>query len=163
MTLPGEPLIYSIKYSLDNRRNPSTFFRNKKFKSMIKCFFKSQYNTKTPVIIHVKFFVTPFEGTEITQKKVKQEKTWAVCAYELCDYLLSFLEALYAVLINSYKQIVQIKAEKFYSSDPRTVFKFLTIGQYDRLQSDNTLDSDSKGKRTNRKKSFLQSKSFRDD
>jgi hypothetical protein len=139
LVLPGEPMIYSIKYPIGNRSRASQYFRNMKWKSLLKCFFKSYYRTITPVVVIVHFFVTPPESIKISPKELSKEATPAVFAYELCDYLLSFLEMLHHVLINSYKQIVKVEVDKFYSNNPRTVFKFMKWDQYVQLQNNNSV------------------------
>lgn len=135
LVLPGEPLIYSIKFRMGQRKNDVQFFRDMKWKSLIKCWFRSQYKTKSPVVILVRFFVSPPSSLNMKAAELKRESTPAVFSYEVCDYLLSFLEMLHHVLINSYRQVVKVDAEKFYSADPRTVFKFMTWSEYVKLQS----------------------------
>lgn len=129
-TMPGEPLIYSIKYSLGSRTLTTTYFRNMQWKSLFKCHFNSYLSTKTAVVVIVRFYVSPPASLKISSRALKAEKTPAVKAYELCDYLLSFLETLMHVLINSYCQIVKVDAEKYYSKNPRTVFKFMKWDDY---------------------------------
>lgn len=143
LELPGEPMIYSIKYPIGNRSRASQYFRNMKWKSLLKCFFKSYYRTSTPVVVIVRFFVTPPESVNISFKDLSKEATPAVFAYEVCDYLLSFLEMLHHVLINSYKQVVKVEVDKFYSNNPRTVFKFMKWDQYVELQNKNSTHSES--------------------
>ncbi len=111
LVLPGEPLIYSIKYELSSSGRQHQF-RNSRWKSMLKCHFRSFYNTKTPVVVVVKFFVSPPESESVSPKTLSTQKTPATRSYELCDYLLSFLEMLHHVLINSYRQVVKIDAVK---------------------------------------------------
>jgi hypothetical protein len=142
LELPGEPMIYSIKYPIGNRSRSTQYFRNIKWKSLLKCFFKSYYRTSTPVVVIVRFFVTPPESVNISLKDLSKEATPAVFAYEACDYLLSFLEMLHHVLVNSYKQIVKIEVDKFYSNNPRTVFKFMKWDQYVELQNKNSPHSE---------------------
>jgi hypothetical protein len=144
LVLPGEPMIYSIKYPIGNRSRASQYFRNMKWKSLLKCFFKSYYRTSTPVVVIVRFFVTPPESVNISLKDLSKEATPAVFAYEVCDYLLSFLEMLHHVLINSYKQIVKLEVDKFYSNNPRTVFKFMKWDQYVQLQNNNSVFPETK-------------------
>lgn len=139
LVLPGEPMIYSIKYPIGNRSRASQYFRNIKWKSLLKCFFKSYYRTNTPVVVIVRFFVTPPDSVSLSFKDLSKESTPAVFAYEACDYLLSFLEMLHHVLINSYRQIVKIEVDKFYSNNPRTIFKFMKWDQYVELQNNNPL------------------------
>jgi hypothetical protein len=139
LVLPGEPMIYSIKYPLANRSRSTQFFRNMQWKSLLKSFFKSYYRTSIPVVVVVRFYVSPPDSVNIAYKDLAKEETPAVFAYEACDYLLSFLEMLHHVLINSYRQVVKIEVDKFYSTNPRTVFKFMKWDQYVQLQSKNTV------------------------
>lgn len=135
LTLPGEPLIYSIKYPAGQRSYSVQFFRNEKWKSLLKSWFPSYYNTKVPVVVIVQFFVTPPEKARVSKAELKKETVPAVFSYELCDYLLSFIEMLHHVLINSYRQIVKFDIQKFYSDNPRTVFKFMKWDQYVNLSN----------------------------
>jgi hypothetical protein len=141
-TIPGEPLIYSIKYPVGQRSRYACFFRNEKFRSLFKCFFNSYLYTNTPVVVIVKFYVTPFQKAKLRSGDLKRENVPATFAYELCDYILSFQEMLFHVLINSYRQIVKLDAEKYYSSNPRTVFKFMKWDHYVNLQNNNSLHTE---------------------
>lgn len=143
LVLPGEPMIYSIKYSVGHRTHSIQFFRNAKWKSLLKCYFDAYYNTKTPVVVIVRFFVSPPGHVNISAKDLRKETIPAVHAYELCDYLLSFLEMLHHVLMNSYRQVVKIDAEKFYSSNPRTVMKFMKWSDYVYIKNKNTVHTKS--------------------
>ncbi len=136
-TIPGEPLIYSLKTPVGKRHRPLNYFRNKQWFSILKCFFRSQRNTKTPVVIMLRFYVSPLSTADVSDKLLKAEKTPAVYSYEVIDYTLSFLEMLHKVLFNSYKQVVKLDIEKFYSKNPRTVFKFLKYDEYVSLQDNN--------------------------
>jgi len=144
LVLAGEPLIYSIKYKVGQRSHSTQFFRNMKWRSLLKCWFRSQYNTKTPVVIAVRFYVSPPSNVSIKAADLKKESTPAVHSFEVCDYLLSFFEMLHHVLINSYKQIVKVDVEKFYSAEPRTVFKFMTWSQHVKLQAGNPPHAEAK-------------------
>src|ERR1044072_4745945 len=90
LELPGEPLIYSIKYVLANRRHTVQFFRNHQWKSILKSMFRSYYRTGTPVVLLIRFFVSPPSYVKVKESDLKKEKTPAVFSYELCEYLLSF-------------------------------------------------------------------------
>lgn len=139
LTLPGEPMIYSTKYYIGNRMHSTQFFRNMQWKSILKSHFASCYNTKTPVVVIVRFFVSPPSCIKISPGKLKSESIPAVDSFEVCDYLLSFLEMIHHVLINSYRQIVKLEVEKFYSNDPRTVFQFMKWEHYVNLQNKDTV------------------------
>lgn len=137
LTLQEEPLIYSIKQQLALRRMPRQYFRNKRFSSMVKCHFRSYYNTGTPVVLLVKFFVSPPEKARVSKRQLKAEKTPATFSHEVCEYLLSLLEMLNHNLFNSYRQVVKIDVEKYYSDRPRTVMKFMKWSHYVELYQNN--------------------------
>jgi hypothetical protein len=154
--LPGEPLLYSIKYDI-NRRYGLNFFRDMGWKSFLRCYFQAQYKKNTPLVVVVTFFVSPPSSVEIQQKFLEKDMVPAVLSWELCDYLISFLELLHRALFTSYRQIVEIKCRKIYSAKPRTVFQFLTWSDYVQLQDYNTVHASTQGKHTNGEESILQS------
>lgn len=154
--MPGEPMIYSLKYPIGRRQHSDQHFRNKKFRSFLKCFFRSYLLERTPVVLIVKFFVTPMEGTIVSHKAMRSDKFPAVQSPEICDYLLSFLETLFKVLIKSYRQICKIDAEKYYSDQPRTVMKFMSYAEYVNLQDHNPDYAKTKGQCTARSTGILQ-------
>lgn len=156
--IPGEPMIYSIKYVLDNNQRSSQTYRNEQWKSILRSVFKSYLSSKTPVVLCLTFYVSPPERENIAYDKLREEKTYATRSYELCDYLLSFQEMLLRVLINSYRQIVRIESEKYYSANPRTVMRFYSVETYEKLQSKNTLRSKSKSIDKTKQKRPLQPK-----
>lgn len=156
LVLQGEPLIYSIKYKVGQRSHDTQFFRDLKWKSLLRCWFRAQYNTKTPVVIIVRFYVSPPSNVDVKAADLKKESTPAVHSYEVCEYLLSFLEMLHHALINSYRQVVKIDVEKFYSAEPRTVFKFMTWSQHVKLQAGNPLHAEAKGVSADRKTPDIQ-------
>ncbi len=139
-TIPGEPLIYSIKYAVGKRRHHVQFFRNKQWASLLRCFFDAYRNVKIPVVLLVRFYVSPRE--EIDDAELAKEATPARLSFELCDYMLSLMEILHKVLIDSYGQIVKMDVDKFYSNKPRTVFKFLKWDHYVMLQDQDTSDTE---------------------
>ena len=145
-TLLGEPLIYSIKFDISNRTRGMNVFRNKKWASMIKCYFRAFYQANKPVVLIIKFYVSPpsYTKNQPTKKELSSDKAPAVYSFELCDYLLSFLEMLLHVLVRSYRQFVKIDAEKYYSENPRTVFKFMLWSEYVELSNKDPLHSKSK-------------------
>lgn len=146
LELPGEPLIYSIKYAPEKRRKPIQFFRNKQWRSIIRCFFPTYDRTKTSVVLWVRFYVSPPSHATVKKADVKKENTPAVHAYELCDYLLSFLEILRNTLVWSHRQYAKIDMEKYYSDRPRIVFKFMRWEHYvSMLKDQNTVHPESKG------------------
>jgi len=144
-TIPGEPMIYSLKYNIGGRIDGLNVFRNMQWKSMLKCFFCSQYKTSIPVVLIVRFYCTPPSRVSVDRRKLLSEKMPATHSHELCDYVLSFIEMLHHVLINSYRQIVKLDLEKYYSLNPRTVFQFMKWAEYDELQNSHSNDTESKG------------------
>lgn len=156
-SFPGEPMIYSIKYSVGMRRKTICSIRNKKLFAHLKCLLPAYTKDKTPVILSVVLFVTPFPELEISQKDVKSEKIPAVYSYELCDYLLSLLEMIKGTLFKSYQQVVHIDIQKFYSAEPRTVFKFMKWDHYVNSQDSNSDNPKTKSKRKVSQSSLLQS------
>lgn len=148
LTLPGEPTIYSIKYSLRDRRLTVQFLRSCQWRSVLKSYFRSFMFKNQAVAVIVRFYVSPPEE-EREAKKYRKDNCPAVYSYEICDYLLSFLEMLHHVLINSYRQIVKVDAEKFYSKDPRTEMQFMLWSEYEKLSNQNPVHAKSKGKRQN--------------
>ena len=162
--LPGEPLIYSIKYLIGDRKRSVQFFRDEKWRSILKCVFRSYFQTKIPVVVIVWFYVTPSESVKISPKALRSETTPAVFAFELCDYLLSFKEMLFHVLINSYKQVVYVEAYKFYSDNPRTVFQFMKWDHYVELNKNkNSLLSEAQKSLADRPLLNIQSKRERNE
>ncbi len=158
MELPGEPMIYSVKYPVGQRTRGVQFFRNMKWKSLLKTFFRSFYRTTIPVVLIVRFFVTPPENVEVSSKILRQESLPAVMCFELCDYTLSFLEMLHHVLFNSYRQVVKLDVEKYYSHNPRTTVKFMKWDEYVKLQSRDTNDTKAKSLRGDVERPMVQPK-----
>lgn len=158
MTLPGEPLIYSIKYRPAKRFFDNHYFRNKKWGSIIKCHFRAYLKSGIPVVLIVRFYVSAPSYAKVTKKQLKEEKTPAAQQYEICDYLLSFLEMIRMKLILTYCQIAKIDAEKYYSNNPRTVFQFMSWENYVQFfQDQDPNNSKAKSIRANRKMGPLQS------
>ncbi len=139
LVLPGEPLIYSIKYAVGRRTRSLCYFRNGQWKSLLRTFFPAYFKTKVPVVILVLFYVSPPSHVDIKASDLKSEKIPAVFSFELCDYFLSFIEMFHHTLLNSYKQIVKIDMVKFYSNNPRTVFKYVKWDHYLELQNYNSV------------------------
>ena len=163
MELPGEPMIYSVKYPVGRRTRGVQFFRNMQWKSLLKTFFRSFYRTNIPVVLIVRFFVTPPEGVSVSPKALRQESLPAVKSYELCDYTLSFLEMLHHVLFNSYRQVVKLDVEKFYSANPRTTVKMMKWDEYVKLQSSNTVHAKAESVSQDVKRPSVQSKRKRNE
>jgi hypothetical protein len=142
LVLPGEPIVYSIKYDLGRRRQTIQYFQSLKWTSIFKSCFQAYLKTNIPVVIVVRFYVTPPEKEKIKRKDLLSETIPAVHSNEVCDYLLSFLELFLHVLINSYRQIVKLDVEKYYSANPRTVFKFMKWDYYVQLKNKNTIHTE---------------------
>ena len=132
--MEGEPLIYSLRSDPGGRRHSMIFFKTRQWRSMLKCFFRAYMKSSIPVVLIVKFYVSPPDNTTVTKRRIKKEIVPAVNTWEICDYLLAFLQMLFQVLFTTYRQIVKIDAEKFYSNNPRTVFKFMSWEHYVVLQ-----------------------------
>ena len=161
LVLMGEPMLYSVKYALGERRKPIQYFRDKKFQSLLKCWFPTYLKKTQPVVIIVCFYVSPFhDKANISSKHLKAEKTPACWSWELSDILLSFLEMLRGVLFAFYKQIVKIDCMKFYSDNPRTTFQYLSWANYVNLQNNHTLDTKAEtvGRVRSHKKNAIQPK-----
>lgn len=158
LELPGEPMIYSVKYPVGQRTRGVQFFRNMKWKSLLKSFFRSFYRTNIACVLIVRFFVTPPENVTVSAKVLRQESLPAVMSFELCEYTLSFLEMLHHVLFNSYRQVVKIDVEKYYSDNPRTVMKFMKWDEYVKLQNNNTHNPETESVSEAREMGKLQSK-----
>jgi hypothetical protein len=120
-------------------------------------------NTNVPCVLHVTYYVSPPSYVTVSKKALKEERTPATRSFELCDYLLSFLEMVQHVLINSYRQIVRIEAEKYYSNNPRTVFKFMKWEQYEMLKDHNSVHTEGQSVNPNWEIWALQSESEGDE
>jgi len=143
-TIPGEPLIYSIKCRIGTRKRTSDYYRNIQWRSILKCRLAEYLNSKIPVVIFVKFYVSPPDHVKTDKINLRKENTPATQCFEVLDYTLSFLEILHKAMFSCYKQIVKIEIEKFYSSRPRTVFKFMKWDHYVDIQNNNPLRSKAK-------------------
>lgn len=131
-TVEGEPIIYSIRECLGNRKLPIQHWNNKRQFSKLRCWFRSFLNPEVPAVLIVTFYVTKFpKKTKLTKKQLKEEKTPAVHSWEVCDYLLCLMETLRYSLLANYRQIVKIDAQKFYSSNPRTVFQLMRYDDWE--------------------------------
>ena len=140
LTLPGEPLIYSAKIQVCKRFFKLNYFRNKKWFSIMKCCFKGAMRSNPPVVLLVRFFVSPPSALDISLRALQAEKTPATDAFEIAEYIISFMEMLKGCLIKSYRQIVKIDAEKYYSDKPRTVMKFIHYDDYKKLRTENLIE-----------------------
>jgi hypothetical protein len=160
LTLPGEPLIYSFKYCVAKRRLPMQYFRNKKFMSLVRCWFPRYLKKNAPVVLLVCFYVTPFRDldTKLTAEQIRSEKVPASMSWELVDITLSLMELMKHALLNSYRQIVKFDCMKFYSNNPRTVVQFLSWSNYVNVQDNNSLVTKAENLDTLRKTKSIQSK-----
>lgn len=156
--IPGEPMIYSLKYPVGLRTRGLQYFRNMQWKSILKSNFRSFYRTNIPLVLIVRLYVTPTPNIDVPAKVLSQESMPAVMSYELCDYGLSLLEMLHHVLFNSYRQIVKLDIEKFYSARPRTEMKFMKWDEYVKLQSSDTSSAETESVSQDEPRKVLQSK-----
>lgn len=156
-TIPGEPLIYSVKPMHDYTNAPLEFYRNKQYYSILRTVFRS-FRKTMPVVVIVRFYVTPHIYDNNTEEDIKKECAPAYKNYELMDYLLSFMEMLFLVLIADYRQIVKVDAEKICSKNPRTTMKIMHWKEYEQLKNKGTLHTSAKKGVSDRKVPKLQSK-----
>lgn len=136
--LPGEPLIFSLKAPAGTRILSEQHFTNKKFYSKLRCWFRKWRNIEAPVVLLATFYVTPtdLKSVKVSSKQLREEKTHAVRSYELIDYTLSLMEAMYhAELFATYRQIVKIDVQKFYSSSPRIVLQYMHLEDWKKFYS----------------------------
>lgn len=167
LTLSGEPKIYSTKWDFSVRHRSLNYHRNLQFKSLLKCVFPAYIGykngkSKVPVVLFVRFYVSPPASVDIPANKLKAESVPASDTHELGEYFLSFIEMLHGVLINSYRQIVKVDMEKFYSDNPRTVMQFMRYEAYVELSNYNTLHAQTESKCTDGETRSLQPQSQRD-
>lgn len=163
LDMPGEPMIYSVKFAVGRRVRGVQFFRNMKWQSMLKTIFRTFNRSTTPLVLILKFFVSPPKHIKIPMAVLRKEATPAVMSYELCDYTLSFLEMLHHVLLNSYRQVVKLDTVKMYSNNPRTVMQFMKWDEYVELQNYNTIHTKTESIRRDDKGSMVQSKRKRNE
>lgn len=156
---PGEPMIYSCKYPLYHRENKPSYFRNMQYCSALKCTFPNYTGSHyiTPVVVILRYYVSPPSNVKLPKRALKSEKLPATRSFELCDYVLSTLEMLNHVLIGTYKQIVKLDIEKYYSDNPRTTMKFMSHEAYVKLQDSDPGKTKTESKCKTRKVRSLQS------
>jgi hypothetical protein len=167
LTLTGEPRIYSTKWDFSVRHRSLNYHRNLQFKSLLKCVFPAYIGykngkSKVPVVLFVRFYVSPPASVDIPANKLKAESVPASDTHELGEYFLSFIEMLHGVLINSYRQIVKVDMEKFYSDNPRTVMQFMRYEAYVELANYNTLHAKTESQCENGQTGSLQCPTQRD-
>ncbi len=158
MAIEGEPMIYSVKFKVGERQTSLAQLRNMKWKSILKCCFRSYMKKNQKVVLLIRFYVTPPAHISLEPETLRKEKLPATESHEICEYLLSFLELLNHVLVNCYRQFVKIDAEKYYSDNPRTVFKFMKWEHYDAHKNHDPLYTKTKRVSANREEKRLQSK-----
>ena len=112
---------------------------------MLKCHFESFPTKPTAVVLLVTFYTTPPEYLKFDKGELESESVPAMLSFELSEYTLSLLEMLHGVLIKSYKHIVKVDAEKFYSNKPRTVMRFMRWSDYVFLRGQNSMGAKTKG------------------
>jgi|GEM_PF-2798789 hypothetical protein len=141
LVLEGDPLIYSVKCPAGQRTRGLQYFRNKQWKPFLTTHFRSLRSQDVPVVVLLKFFIKPPEGVKVPKAALSQESAPAVKPFELCEYILSFLEMIRGVLITAYKQIVKIDAVKLYSDNPRLEVKIMRWNEYVNMQNNNSNDT----------------------
>lgn len=151
-TLAGDPQIYSTRWDMAVKQRCVSYLKDTRYSSMLKCVFPSYIGghnnrNKQAVVLLVRFYVRAPDKVQISPSKLKAESVPASESFELCEYLLSLMEKLRGVLINSYRQIVKIDCEKFYSAEPRTVMQFMSWEKYVELASKDTVHADTKSER----------------
>lgn len=142
--IPGEPMIFSMKYMIGDRHLTSDVFRNQAFFSILKSSLPAYTKPDTPLSLEITFFVSPPNNQDIDPKACKSDKVHAVRSFELCDYLLSFQEMLMSCLIKTYKQFCHISAKKFYSNNPRTSFRIAPYARYKRSKNFDSMAAQAK-------------------
>ena len=163
LTIPGEPMIYSAQEFSGFRELPDEHWRNQQWYSLLRCQFINYTLVRKPVVILVRFYVSPPSSIEIDRGKLKREKTPALESHEICDYLLSFQQMLFIALFEDYRQVVKIDAEKFYSNDPRTEFQYMSWENYVEYQNNYSLYAEAKDVRKDRKMGSVQSERSGDE
>lgn len=128
--IPGDPMLYSLKYELGSRIRGLRFFRNLQWKSFLKCHFESFPTKPQACVLLVTFYTTPPVYVKFDKGELESESVPAMESFELSEYSLSLLEMLHGVLIKSYKHVVKIDMEKFYSDNPRTIMRFMRWSDY---------------------------------
>lgn len=126
--LPGAPLIFSITLPFGARMLSRQHFKNTAVYSKLRAWFRKWQRRTIPVVLLATFYVKPFDhrNAKLTKKQLREEKTPATYSFELLDYTLSLIESLrHAELFLNPAQIVKIDVQKFYSSNPRTVFRYM--------------------------------------
>ena len=59
LTIPGEPLIYSMRYNISKRQLQDTYFVKRQYASILRSMYRSYYNEKTPLVLLLRFYVSP--------------------------------------------------------------------------------------------------------
>ena len=147
LVMPGEPMIYSVKFKIGARQHERQYFEKKKWASILRCVFPSFWKTQTPVVLIATLYVSPPPYVKVTESQLKLERTPAVHSFELADYYLFLADMIIHNLVNSHRQVVKIDITKFYSKKPRTILKFLSWSNYVKLQNGDTLDPETESLR----------------
>lgn len=146
-TIPGEPMIYSVKYRYEGRKITQNESMERDFRKILRCFYPI-FAIDAPLVLQVRFYVTPSFASTASAMEVRREKTPAIENFEVCEYLLSFLEMLKKSILQRYGQLVKIDVEKYYSDNPRTVFKMLTWSDYVALSRQDSIHAKRKSQRS---------------
>ncbi len=157
MTIPGEPMIYSTRIHISNRkRHDAQYFRNKSVKGMLKARFPAYKKDSMPVVLIATFYLEPLFDRCATNKELNADSKPACRCFELPEYILSLMEMIRPVLMFTYKQIVKIDVEKFYSNNPRTVLQFMSWEHYVYFRDKDTLNPETESVPKKRKVGSLQ-------
>ncbi len=143
LDLGGEPYIYSNRHNVTGRQRSPQHKRNQQLHMMLKSFFASYIHSDIPVVLFVTFFVSP-RDKKISIEDLRSERVPATHTYEILEYLLSLLEAMKDVCFRSYRQVVKIDCEKYYSDKPRIMMKYMHWDGYVELQNQNSSNTQAK-------------------
>lgn len=139
MEIQDHPYIYSVAFKLGSRTTAASLWRKKAYNSLLRCQMPSYTRHLTPVVLLARFYVEPNDQVKVTAAQLRSEVVPALGSFEVVDYLLSLMEMLKGTLFHTYRQIVKVDAEKFYSHNPRTTFKFMSWENYVKmLKADDT-------------------------
>lgn len=160
LVMKQEPMPYSAKLQVGRRILPAQHWRNVQWYSPLKCCIPNYKRKGEALVLLIRFYVSP--NVELTDRQLKAEGP-ATEAFELCEYLLSFLEMLIGNVYSSHRQIVKVDMEKHYSKDPRTEFKLIPWREYAKLPVHPADNAGEQKKRKPRQRTVLQPEQPRDE
>jgi hypothetical protein len=148
-TITGSPLEFTAFTEFDERLNNATPRKRKRmFAPLIRSTMPTFNLSDTPVCLFVRFFVRPPDHVDVADELLEAETVPATECAELCEYFLSLLDFFRDVVIHSYKQIVKVEMDKFYSNRPRTVFQIMKFEHYVTYKDVRPIHTQSKSFRT---------------